>query len=99
MAGKKQEFKQVPKHVKIEKDKSVALGSVKAEVQPDIVEKLKTEIKVASEALKSEEEIITVIGSNKAEDLQKSGYRNISATKIGTDDRGMTIKEYKFIKE
>lgn len=52
--------------------------------QPDIVEK---------------PEIITVIGCSKAEDLQKSGYRNISATKIGTDDRGMTIKEYKFIKE
>lgn len=88
MAGKKS--KQIPKPVKIEQDKSATLGSVK--VQPDIVEKLKAEI-----AKKSE--IITVIGCSKAEDLQKSGYRNISATKIGTDDRGMTIKEYKFIKE
>ena len=92
MAGKKQESKQIPKPVKIEKDKSVALGSVKTEVQPDIVEKLKAEI-----AKKSE--IITVVGCSKAEDLQKSGYRNISATKIGVDDGGMTIKEYKFIKE
>ena len=88
MAGKKS--KQIPKPVKIEQDKGATLGSVK--VQPDIVEKLKAEI-----AKKSE--IITVIGCSKAEDLQKSGYRNISATKVGTDDRGMTIKEYKFIKE
>lgn len=85
MAGKKSKQTPKPAESKIEKPKQDKSAALgSVKAQPDIVEK---------------PEIITVIGCSKAEDLQKSGYRNISATKIGTDDRGMTIKEYKFIKE
>ena len=41
----------------------------------------------------------TVIGINKAEALQKSGWQLISAVQVEKDEQGMTIKEYKFKKE
>lgn len=58
--------------------------------------------KITLEAIKEvqEPEIKTVIGSNKAEALQKEGgWVLISAVKIGVDDGGLTVKEWKFRKE
>ena len=42
----------------------------------------------------------TVIGSNKAEALQKQGgWALVSAVKIDVGEDGLTVKEYKFRKE
>ena len=41
----------------------------------------------------------TVTGTTKAEELQKSGWKLISAIRIGKDKQGLTQKEYTFRKE
>ena len=41
----------------------------------------------------------TVTGTTKAEELQKSGRKLISAVRIGKDKQGLTQKEYTFRKE
>ena len=62
-----------------------------------VKKKTESDILVESE---SEPEIKTVLGSSKAEALQKEGgWLLVSAVKVDVDAGGLTVKEYKFRKE
>ena len=64
-------------------------------VEPKIEPKIQPQVK-----LEAKPEIRTVLGSNKAEALQKEGgWLLISAVKVDVDVGGLTVKEYKFRKE
>ncbi len=58
------------------------------------------EAQIEPEIEEVEPETRTVVGSNRAESLQKEGgWLLISAIKVGVDTGGLTVKEYKFRKE
>ena len=51
------------------------------------------------ELTKEECKVKTVIGIEKAEVLQKSGWFLVSVKEISRDEENMSIKEYEFTKE